>query len=422
MNYITKIFPTVIVLILSMQLIHSQWATDVVIVSDQGPPEPIPRIQFQNSSTGWLVHPNKKDTVFKTTDGGLNWSGYRTVDTNKLSGMFFLNNNTGWVAGYRGKIAKTTDGGVSWVLQSSGVQSWLNCIRFIDANTGVAVGSKDSNRVVLKTTNGGTNWQVLLRNNQARFYSVYMTSVNSIYSVGDSGVILYSSNGGNAWVTQQSGTNSTLREIIFKNWGPLSIGYIAGKGGVILQTTNGGSNWVSRSFNTVNFYGIDFATIDTGYISGTGKIYKTTDGGSNWYQQTVPVLDTISIKGVFCINSNTVWAIPWSGNLIYTTNGGGPIGIQPISNEIPTGYYLEQNYPNPFNPNTKIRISIPNSSFTKLTIYDVTGKVMAILVNEELKPGKYEVDWDASHRTSGIYYYKLEAENFTSTRKMVLLK
>jgi len=85
-------------------------------------------------------------------------------------------------------------------------------------------------------------------------------------------------------------------------------------------------------------------------------------------------------------------------------------------------FNLSQNYPNPFNPNTKIQFSIPKSSFTKLTVYDVTGRLMVILVNEELKRGKYEVAWDASHKASGVYYYKLEADGFSETKKMVLLK
>ncbi|MBZ0204191.1 MAG: T9SS type A sorting domain-containing protein [Ignavibacteria bacterium] len=98
------------------------------------------------------------------------------------------------------------------------------------------------------------------------------------------------------------------------------------------------------------------------------------------------------------------------------------LGVNQVSSKTPESFSLFQNYPNPFNPNTRIRFSVPKSSFTKLTIYDITGRVMAILVNEELKPGVYEVDWDASHRASGVYYYKLETQNFTETQKMVLIK
>jgi len=416
---IIKIY--VVILALFSLPINSQWLADDNFQQTDDLEFPI-HIQFYNQITGWIVRTNTHDTIYKTTNAGFNWTGISTGDTNGASGLFFLDLNTGWVVGGRGKIVKTTNGGLSWFSQNSGVSSWLNSVYFFDVNMGIAVGSKDSNRVLLKTTNGGGNWQVLIRNSQSRLYSVFMTGPQSIYCVGDSGAVIYSSNGGTSWINHFSGTTSTLRDVIFKNYGPVSIGWVAGKNGVILSTSNGGTNWISRSFNTVNFYGIDFGSYDSGYVCGRGRIYKTVNGGLNWFQQTTPVPDSVNIKDVFCINSQIVWAAPFTGNLIYSTNGGGPIGIEPISNEVPIGFLLAQNYPNPFNPNTKIRFSIPKSTLTKLTIYDVTGRVMAILVNEELKPGKYEVDWDASHRASGIYYYKLEAEGFAETKKMVVVK
>ena len=107
-----------------------------------------------------------------------------------------------------------------------------------------------------------------------------------------------------------------------------------------------------------------------------------------------------------------------------------PIGIEPISTEIPQKFELAQNYPNPFNPVTKIKFNIPLSRGVDgvagrgvlLKIYDVLGKEIAVLVNEELKPGIYETDWDASNFSSGIYLYSLITDNFTQTRKMVLIK
>lgn len=416
---IIKIY--ILILALFWLPINSQWLADDNFQQTDDLEFPI-HIQFYNQITGWIVRTNTHDTIYKTTNAGINWTGISTGDTNGASGLFFLDLNTGWVVGGRGKIVKTTNGGLSWFSQNSGVSSWLNSVYFVDVNMGIAVGSKDSNRVLLKTTNGGGNWQVLIRNSQSRLYSVFMTGPQSIYCVGDSGAVIYSSNGGTSWINHISGTTSTLRDVIFKNYGPFSIGWVAGKNGVILSTSNGGTNWINRSFNTVNFYGIDFGSYDSGYVCGRGRIYKTVNGGLNWFQQTTPVPDSVNIKDVFCINSQIVWAAPFTGNLIYSTNGGGPIGIEPISNEVPLGFSLAQNFPNPFNPNTKIQFSIPKSSFSKLTIFDVTGRVMAILVDEELKPGTYQVDWDASHRASGIYYYKLEADGFAETKKMVVLK
>jgi hypothetical protein len=105
-----------------------------------------------------------------------------------------------------------------------------------------------------------------------------------------------------------------------------------------------------------------------------------------------------------------------------------PIGIQPISNEIPTKFELFQNYPNPFNPLTRIKFDIPLSRGVSagrgvlLKIYDVLGKEITVLVNEELKPGTYEIEWNAEYIPSGVYFYSLITNDFTQTRKMVVLK
>jgi murein DD-endopeptidase MepM/ murein hydrolase activator NlpD len=90
-------------------------------------------------------------------------------------------------------------------------------------------------------------------------------------------------------------------------------------------------------------------------------------------------------------------------------------------------YHLEQNYPNPFNPKTFIRFSIPRSEFTQLIVYDALGRKIAILVNESLKSGNYEIVWpapteNASNYPSGVYYYKLTSGNYKTIKKMVLLK
>jgi hypothetical protein len=104
-----------------------------------------------------------------------------------------------------------------------------------------------------------------------------------------------------------------------------------------------------------------------------------------------------------------------------------PIGIQQISSEVPKGFSLSQNYPNPFNPNTKIKFQISKLSDAKLIVFDVLGREVTTLVNEQLKPGTYEVDWDGSGFASGVYYYKLSASTslsttYQETKRMVLMK
>ncbi|MBK9403847.1 MAG: T9SS type A sorting domain-containing protein [Ignavibacteria bacterium] len=103
------------------------------------------------------------------------------------------------------------------------------------------------------------------------------------------------------------------------------------------------------------------------------------------------------------------------------------IGINQISSEVPSGFSLDQNYPNPFNPNTKIRYSIPKNEFIVLKVYDVMGTEVQTLVNENQSAGTYEVNFDAKNidgkeLSSGIYYCKLQTNNFSETKRMLLLK
>jgi hypothetical protein len=123
-------------------------------------------------------------------------------------------------------------------------------------------------------------------------------------------------------------------------------------------------------------------------------------------------------------------------------------GINNVSTEIPQNYFLYQNYPNPFNPVTKIKFGIPllrglpdilqtgslnkcwqsvddgagRGVFVKLIIFDILGKEITTLVNQQFSPGTYETEWNGSDYPSGIYFYKLESSNFSETKKMVLIK
>jgi aminopeptidase N len=97
-------------------------------------------------------------------------------------------------------------------------------------------------------------------------------------------------------------------------------------------------------------------------------------------------------------------------------------GIEDEQVEVPTKFKLEQNYPNPFNPSTTIEYLVTSSEFITLKVYDVLGDEVATLVNQEKPAGRYEVEFNASKLSSGIYFYKLQAGSFIETKKMVLLK
>jgi len=92
------------------------------------------------------------------------------------------------------------------------------------------------------------------------------------------------------------------------------------------------------------------------------------------------------------------------------------------NNVLANNFKLDQNYPNPFNPSTMISYSIPQSSFVTLKVYDIIGNEVATLVNETKSAGNYDVRFDASNLSNGVYLYSIKTTNFTSTKKMILVK
>jgi hypothetical protein len=98
------------------------------------------------------------------------------------------------------------------------------------------------------------------------------------------------------------------------------------------------------------------------------------------------------------------------------------LSVNEIGTTIPDNYSLSQNYPNPFNPTTNIDFCIPTASRVALKVYNVIGQEVATLVNEEMKAGNYQVNFNASHLSSGVYFYRLTAGSFVMNKKFTLLK
>ncbi|HJY64946.1 MAG TPA: T9SS type A sorting domain-containing protein, partial [Ignavibacteria bacterium] len=116
-------------------------------------------------------------------------------------------------------------------------------------------------------------------------------------------------------------------------------------------------------------------------------------------------------------------------SIIITGQGGtilssfqSVLGINKSNNQVPGSYKLLQNYPNPFNPNTVIEFSLADRSYMNLKVYDVTGKEIETLVNQILNAGNYKVSFNGQNLTSGIYFYRLQTNEFAETKKMILIK
>jgi hypothetical protein len=96
--------------------------------------------------------------------------------------------------------------------------------------------------------------------------------------------------------------------------------------------------------------------------------------------------------------------------------------VENITGGIHSQYKLYNNYPNPFNPSTKIKFDLPKNSFVRINVFDITGKIVSEIVNQSLQAGSYEAEFNAANLSSGIYYYRIEANDFIETKKMMFVK
>jgi hypothetical protein len=145
--------------------------------------------------------------------------------------------------------------------------------------------------------------------------------------------------------------------------------------------------------------------------------YSFGGGGNTTAAEHITKMDDIDNSGVFDFVAGSR-----DGRIICFA-GGEDIQVGIFADDlIPSYFSLEQNYPNPFNPTTKIEFTISESRFTSLIVYDILGEEVASLINENLQPGNYNVEFDASPVASGIYFYQLRAGSFVETKKMVLLR
>ncbi|WP_290660522.1 T9SS type A sorting domain-containing protein [Ignavibacterium sp.] len=368
---------------------------------------------------------------------------------------------------YGNKYLLTTNGGYAW--QQKSLPNEFDYIWRVGIAENVIYMIIGQTRII-KSTDLGETWIQLT---PPVYYigfqalSVYNKDIISFAAYIN---LVSSTDGGNSWIM-----GPVLSNVFFTSTDIISPGYIFGAGAYYSNSTDQGF-----LFNSSD-YGLSWHIIDyenrvekiqmlnetTGYALSRNKLLKTTDSGKSWkpvleaYENFV--LDNFvfldSIKGIVnendkfhaTINGGATWgrnylSMPIStmsdmtfnakgdlfvigkGAMVMIPFGSGPIPGSKENSENLTNldFNLFQNYPNPFNPSTKIRFNIPDVGSelaqTTLKVYDVLGNEVAILVNEEKPSGRYEIEFDASSLTSGVYFYRLQSGSFIETKKMILLR
>jgi len=389
--------------------------------------------------SGRLVSGSLQD-VFMTTDGGTTWNCIHTAPASSegIICITLSDANHIWCASSTGKIYGTSDGGTTWVKQFDDPTktTYMNYIKMFDASHGIAMGDnpvKTNPALFLKTTDGGTTW---LSMNTTSFGGV---SSNNFYSLcfldtvtgyfyawdGTNYRLMKTTNAGVGWSELARPTMGGIYGITFYN---VFIGICSPASATpqsISRTLDGGVTWETNpSIHTGVASEFDFVPGDPSkvWMADYSKLYFSADTGRTWTLQM-----STKIRQIVWKTASIGWMCG-AGEFVYRTiNGGMPTsGVR--THTQPLEYSVDQNYPNPFNPKTVINYHLANRGRVILSVHDLLGREVALLVDEINDAGSYSVTFDGSRISSGIYFTRLSIQPidqiapFIQTIKVVLVK
>ena len=374
-------------------------------------------IFFVDDYHGWVG----SDLSLRTTDGGNNWEFMGLVET---SSIFFTDQNLGWGT-QGGNIKYTLNGGIYWDYPQNGITGyeWIS-IYFADSLNGWALGMDwgfyANYFIIINTSNGGDDWIEQISGSCGQFRSmsdIKFIDENMGWAVGNEDMLLKTTDGGNNWNPQSTGLNTypmyELKSISFVD--SLN-GWIVGNNvalgpadtGIILYTTNGGETWEQQFLDTIPLSDVCFVDELNGWAVGLdGAILHTNDSGDSWDLQESGTL--VNLHSVCFIDQNMGWICGDSGVILHTDNGG-IVGVEDNYSE-PVTFKV---YPNPSKSTITIELPAQPSKNTSLTISNTNGQQ---LINQPITKPQTEID--ISHLPVGIYIVKVWNEKDVMVRKVI---
>ena len=362
------------------------------------------------SSGGYLFAGLSYDGVYTSSDNGTNWNK-TSLENISVSAMTVNGNKI--FAGtdqYYG-VYFTTNNGTNWSLCPDTYTYAITSM----ASSGNNIFASGQT-FILRSTNNGLNWSNI--SNHGTYYNTLYITGNNIFEGTENGLYRSTNNGSNWSLTSLSGSITALTSIgnsLFASGPSLN-----NTGGVSVSTNNG-DTWTPTNLINAGFI-YSLASSGTTLFASTleNGIYKSTNNGLNWVRKNEGLNHTPPMVSLL-VNGNYIYAgtIEYS---VFRRSINEIVGIQTITGNLPLRYSLKQNYPNPFNPVTKISYDLPNSNFVSLKVFDMNGKEIENLVNENQNAGSYSLTFNAANYPSGVYFYKLVTEGFSETKKMMVIK
>lgn len=374
------------------------------------------------------------NAIYKTTDGGENWTRKPANISDKINNIYFVSADTGYITGYySSKLCKTTNGGETW----DSIYSFQNDIRdmkFSTSQIGFIVGVY-SGENIFKTTDGGYTWSPHFSDSY-QFVGTKLSVVNKnvIFASNWYNDLSKSIDGGDTWSIMYSVITDSVLFISDMQFIDQKNGFILGNGvynydgenyqtgPYLLRSSDGGKNWKSKLFTpNTSITDLHFSNTNAGWlISSNGSIYYSNNKFRTYDSTQVSI-------SKFDFQNNISFGI--SEKNIYKSDDGWntfnkllTITSVEVENSVKLEFKLSQNYPNPFNPTTTIQYTIPQSGNVKLELYDLLGRKIKTYINTIVSSGNYDITLNLREYSSGIYIYKLSLENISISKKLILVK
>ncbi len=398
----------------------SQWVTQ-----HSGTTTALNDIYFINPDTGFIAGDG---IILRTTNGGEIWENktpsgiYRPFEKIQM-----INSNIVYCVGMFNTILKSTNCGESWQILKLGTYGTgfsLFTLYFLNENTGWIGGQADPPQFY-RTTNGGVTFDsIYCPLLDQRVYGLFFKDSLNGVATGDLGLVRRTTDSGRTWLYVNIPIGTYMYDFSNVSFVDNNTGFVIARDEPrVYKTTDFGLNWDSLPKIPISpsFYGynsIMFKTPSKGWIIGTNA-GATTNGGLSWILN-----ENYGGLSVFFINEYTGWITATAGRIHKTTTGG----LTAIGNNFETAmpeYASLSNYPNPFNIETKVVVKINKKDFFCLEVYNTSGKKVDVLFYDKyFNEGEYKISFSGDKLSSGIYFLKLYSNKNQNplTKKIVLIK
>lgn len=385
-------------------------------------------------NAAFVVYGNK---VYASRDKGDSWSQIATIGIGSRAHSFYVSplDTNIWVAAMNNTpdcIVRSTNYGVTWTnIIAKDFSTYGQPLEMDqnDPNNFYFAPSNGSGEGVYKSTDIGATFNLVAPYNNSGINQpcdliIRWDHPNEIYMGDDGADIWKSTDAAQTWTLVKPGSSSEVPSMcnsIFDNTICYATTWSSPQ---VFRTTNSGDNWSIVSNNSGSGWGSDLCREDpTVVLTGNygSQSWLTTNGGVSFATVTMGLSGAgagimVPERGYFLnMQTSSLYKLVINYSVLTSTN-------ENIISSVPSSYDLSQNYPNPFNPSTNIKFTLPEQGNVSLKVFDRLGREVADLVSGYRSAGTYEINFDASQLSSGIYFYKLSTDNFVNTKKMTLLK